>query len=314
MHLEIRELNGRKKYYLSHSLRKGSKVQKIRIYLGTDLSAAELQEKRKKAEQNLKERIKAGKIIRDPYQFILSSSELKELKMLNSRGELHIKHLSENDWITFTESFVYDTNAIEGSHIEAREVKEILEQGKRPAHRSEEDIAETIGLAEAVKYIRDTKEHISSQFIEKLHHIVFRNSKPFAGKFRERGIEVVVADGFGRILHRGAPSYEVESLLEKLVGWYLKNREKYPPLVLAAVVHNQFENIHPFQDGNGRVGRLLLNNILIKNGLPPLNIELKHRMEYYGALQAYQNGNDLRHMLELMLKEYRELKNKLKKR
>ncbi len=58
---------------------------------------------------------------------------------------------------------------------------------------------------------------------------------------------------------------------------------------LAAVVHNQFEMIHPFQDGNGRVGRILLNNILLKNGLPPLNIELRNRREYYSALQAHEN-------------------------
>jgi len=63
-------------------------------------------------------------------------------------------------------------------------------------------------------------------------------------------------------------------------GWYNDNAKEYPPFVSAAVVHNQFETIHPFQDGNGRVGRLLLINALIKHGLPPLNIELKNRKQY----------------------------------
>lgn len=81
-----------------------------------------------------------------------------------------------------------------------------------------------------------------------------------------------------------------------------------PSKVLAAVVHNQFEIVHPFQEGNGRVGRLLLTNILLKYSLPPLNIELKNRSQYYAALQAYEKDHNIRQTLELMLKEYKALK------
>jgi len=77
---------------------------------------------------------------------------------------------------------------------------------------------------------------------------------------------------------------------------------------LAAVVHNQFETIHPFADGNGRVGRLLLNNILLKHNKPPVNIELKNRQEYYAALRMYQNNEDIRPTIILILKEYKNLK------
>jgi Fic family protein len=104
----------------------------------------------------------------------------------------------------------------------------------------------------------------------------------------------------------------VERLLKELVRWYNQNKKKYPPIVLAAVVHNQFENIHPFQDGNGRVGRLLLNNVLLKHNLPPLNIEMRNRTQYYAALQAYETDHNIRPTLELMLKEYRALKKMLR--
>ena len=67
-------------------------------------------------------------------------------------------------------------------------------------------------------------------------------------------------------------------------------------------MHNQFETIHPFQDGNGRVGRLLLINVMIKHGLPPLNIELENRKEYYEALVEYRTSGDLHPTLDLMLK------------
>jgi len=96
-----------------------------------------------------------------------------------------------------------------------------------------------------------------------------------------------------------------------VVTWYDKNKNNYHLIVLAAVVHNQFENIHPFQDGNGRVGRLLLNNILLKHNLPPVNIELKKRSEYYRSLQAYENEENIRPTIELILKGYKRLKKTL---
>jgi Fic family protein len=107
-------------------------------------------------------------------------------------------------------------------------------------------------------------------------------------------VEVVVADATGNVVHRGAPLEQIDTLLKKLVRWYNQNQKECQPLVLAAVVHNQFEVIRPFQDANGRVGRLLLNNILLKHNLPPLNIELKNRTQYYAALRVYENDNKIR--------------------
>jgi Fic family protein len=311
VHIEIREKDSVKKYYLAHSFRIGDNVRKVRVYLGANLSSEELSLRRKQAEVELKERLKERQAICDPYVTALSPSDLKELETLEARGNLRVLHLSELEWEKFKEAFTYDTNAIEGSQVEAEEVKEILRKRKWPDNKSKEDISETYGVAEAIDYIRRTNDHVSLKLTKTLHEIVFRNSKPFAGKFRERGIEVVVADAYGNVVHRGAPSHQVTKLLEELVRWYNQNKEKYPPLVLAAVVHNQFENIHPFQDGNGRVGRLLLNNILLKQHLPPLNIELRNRSEYYAALQAYEKDQNIRPTLELMLKEYRALKKML---
>ena len=91
------------------------------------------------------------------------------------------------------------------------------------------------------------------------------------------------------------------------------NKKNYPPVVLAAVVHNQFEYIHPFEDGNGRVGRLLLNNILIKNHMPPVNISMSSRAEYYETLRIFQNSGDIKPTIDLILREYKDLEKKLKK-
>ena len=315
MHLEVREKSGSRKYYLAHSFRCGDGgVRKVRIFLGSNLSAEVLATRKKSAEAELKRRVSEIKVIRDPFFTVLSSSELKELATFEARGQLRVRHLSEADWTKFKEVFTYDTNAIEGSRVEVKEVKNMLEEGRWPDDKSKEDIAETYGVAEAVDYIRKVDDHISLKLIKELHRRVFKNSKHFAGKIRAKGMEVVVADAYGNVVHRGASSLQIEALLKELVRWYNQNRTRYPPLVLAAVVHNRFEVIHPFQDGNGRVGRLLLNNILLKHNLPPLNIELKNRTQYYSALHAYEKENNIRPTIELMLKEYRELKKIFKQR
>lgn len=307
MHVEKRRLGKAIKYYLAHSVRIRGKVRKVRVYLGANLSPVELKDRRRGAEARLMGRSEALAAIGDPYRTVLSPKELEELRTLEARGEPKIRHLSEEDWRSFVEAFTYDTNAIEGSTITRGEVGEILERDRWP-DKPKGEISETYGVAKAVKFMRETEEEISLQLILEFHRIIFENSKPFAGRLRERGVEVVVMDAYGGIVHRGAPSTQVRRLLEELVRWYGKNRGKYPPLALAAVVHNQFENIHPFKDGNGRVGRLLLNNILIKRGLPPVNIEFRNRGDYYAALQAYEHSQNLRPTIELLLKEYRALK------
>ncbi|MFH1211440.1 MAG: Fic family protein, partial [Candidatus Woesearchaeota archaeon] len=72
------------------------------------------------------------------------------------------------------------------------------------------------------------------------------------------------------------------------------------------IIHNQFEHIHPFQDGNGRVGRLLLNFILLKSKYPPINISIEDRAEYYNSLQEYSKRHDLRPTIKFLIKQYRK--------
>lgn len=306
MHIEKRKVGKQTKYYLAHAIRTGEKVKKLRIYLGTD--PKEVKKKSLQAEQILKDRIKAYEVISDPFRHTLSSEELEEIRSLEAKGKIGIKHLNESDWKKFAESFVYDTNAIEGSSVTSSEVKNIVEKDDWPPKREKWEISETYGVREAIEFLRNTKDSLSLNLIKTLHKICFKNSKDFAGSLRKKGQEVAVVDGMGRIIHKGAPSTLVEKLLKDLILWYNKNSKKYPPIVLAVVVHNQFETIHPFADGNGRVGRLLLNNVLLKHNMPPVNIELRNRKEYYAALREYQEHGNIRPMIDLILKEYRYLK------
>lgn len=311
MYIEKRKSSGNTKYYLAHSFREGNKINKIRKYLGLNLNKELLEERKEIAKKLILDEINQYNLIQDPIKIELPEREIEFVKTLEKKEKLRIFHLSEEQWQVFSELFTYNTNAIEGSELESEEVKDILEKDKWPK-KSKEDIAEAYGVDEAIKLIRKTNDNLSLELIKRLHKIVFKNSKEFAGKFRIKGEEVVVRDRLGNIAHIGSPQSRVVYLLKELIKWYSQNKEKYPALILAAVVHNQFENIHPFRDGNGRIGRLLLNTILIKNGLPPINIDFKNRAEYYLSLQAYQKEHNLKPTIDLLLKEYKSLKKRFR--
>lgn len=301
-------VNGKKKYYLAASYRLGPRIAKARVFLGTNLSKDEVDRRSREARGELENKIRSAKSIGDPYRTVLSSEEMKEVALLSTKVKIKLAHFSEDDWKNFTEEFTYHTNAIEGSRVSKQEVKQILGDRQWP-EKSKEEISETLGVAEAVRYLRHSEDPLSMELIRELHRIVFKSSKPFAGETRRKsGVEVSVVDSAGRVIHQGAPASQVDTMLKRLVAWYRENKDKYPPFVLAAVVHNQFETIHPFEDGNGRVGRLLLINALLKHGLPPLNVEIENRREYYEALREYQTTGNLRPTLDLMLKEYRRLR------
>jgi len=313
MYLEKRATLHGMKYYLAHSFREGGKVQKMRVYLGSNLKKKILKQRMEKASELLRQQVNSFKIIRSPIKYKFSKREIQLIRSLRAKARFKIFHLSEEDWQLFTELFTYNTNAIEGSTITQHEVFEILESNKWPFNKPKGEISEAYGVAKAIKHIRKSRVHLSLKLMSDLHKIIFENSRSFAGKFREKGVEVGIRDGLGNIIHLGAPAPRVKPLLLELIRWYNKNKRKLPAIVLAIVVHNQFEYIHPFEDGNGRVGRLLLNNILLKHKLPPVNISMKNRRKYYDTLREFQRTGNIKPSVELVLKEYKILRKNLRK-
>ena len=308
MYVEKRKFGRSIKYYLVHSYRDKSKVEKIRRYLGTNLSKKELKKKKESAEKIILELLE--EINTKVFFFTLTKKQIEVLNKCNSKIE--IVHLNKKEWKIFTEDFVYNTNAIEGSTVTEEEVSEILHKKKA---ENEEEI-EAKGVAKAVGYIRRTKNDLSLDLLLKLHEFCFKGSKDFAGEFRK--VNVVVRNSSGKILHIGVPKEEVDDYLKDFIEWYKENKNKFKPLVLAAILHNQFEHIHPFQDGNGRVGRLLLNFILLKNNYPPINIMVEDRQEYYQTLKEYSKRDNLKPTLKLLIRQYKktlkEVSTKNKKR
>jgi len=296
MYIEKRKSRDTIKYYLVHSYREKDKIEKIRKYLGSNLSKKKLEEAKRNAEEKINQILE--EISTKIFLFSLTKKQVEALNKLSDK--INIVHLSEGEWRNFTKDFVYNTNAIEGSTITEEEVPEILH--KKRAENEEE--TETKGVALAVNYIRKTKEDLTLNLLLKLHKFCFKGSKPFAGKFRK--VNVVIRNSFGQIINAGVPKEELKDYLNDFIEWYKEKKDKFKPLTLAAILHNQFEHIHPFQDGNGRVGRLLLNFILIRNKYPPINIMLEDRIEYYQMLQKYSKNDDLKSTLKFLIKQYKK--------
>jgi len=296
MFIEKRKFGKDIKYYLVYSYREKDKVNKFRRYLGKNLSKQEIELSRNEAEKEISSLLDDLRI--DIFNFVLTKNQIQKFNEIESK--IKIDHL-QIDWTKFTEEFVYNTNAIEGSTVSLDEVKEIIEHKKKP--KDEEEL-EAKNVAKAVNYIMETKENLSLELIKKLHKICFTGTKSFAGKLRD--VEVVVRTSRGDIVHSGVPFRELDDHLNDLIEWYKGNKDKFRPLVLAAIIHNQFEHIHPFQDGNGRVGRLLLNFILIKNKYPPMNIALEDRREYYSTLTEYSKNQNLKPTIEYLIKQYKK--------
>ena len=304
MYLEKRKIGKDIKYYLVHSYRDKKEVRKIRRYLGLNISSGELEKREKEAEKFILEIIEEFNT--EVFNFVLTKKQIEKLNNYNKKIKIH--HLENFNWKQFTENFVYNTNAIEGSSLEFDEVKEILEE-KKPGINSDE--IEAKGVAKAVKFIRKTKEELSLDLIRKIHKLCFEDSKSFAGQFRNVG--VVIKNSNGEIIHVGESVSKLKESMDELILWYQKNKNLFKPLILATIIHNQFEHIHPFQDGNGRVGRLLLNFILIKNKYPPINVRLEDRRGYYLSLQDYSKNNDLRPTLKFLISQYNKMLSKNKR-
>jgi Fic family protein len=262
----IKRKKGQTQYfYLQHSYRKEGKVTTKELYLG------------KKIPDNIEE-IKA-KLMHEPHEALFEKLE-KIRNDFQKEWKKTPPSAKDRELREIALAFTYNTNAIEGSTITLEEARSILEDQIAP-NKPLRDIHETESHATVFFDMLTDKEEISEQLLLKWHKEIFKETKPdIAGKFRNYQVRV------GSYL---APDWQsIENLIAQLVAF--TNKSNLNSVELAARAHYIFEKIHPFGDGNGRIGRLLMNYILWKNGYPMLIIEYKKRKSYYKALERPEEG------------------------
>jgi len=191
---------------------------------------------------------------------------------------------------------VYNSNAIENSTLTLEETEKILLEVDLERFVSAREIHEAKNLARVMSYIEDgaRSQELSLELMERLHKMLIGNiDENIAGRFRS-------GDEWVRVGAYVAPGpKEIKPLLQNLTTSYLSDKNSHI-ITRLAKFHSEFEHIHPFCDGNGRIGRVLNNFILLREGYVPINIAFADRAQYYNAFKEYDKDGAIKIMEEII--------------
>ncbi|MBI4176443.1 MAG: Fic family protein, partial [Candidatus Aenigmarchaeota archaeon] len=267
---EIQKKGDNKYYYRVKSFRERGMVRKKRKYLGPNLPDNLLLKLAREADKELDASLNT----------LLSAEQSKKLELIKNRHEALPKGTWQNRYERFLARFTYDSNAIEGNTLSLQETSAVIFDNVTPKGKSPREISEAINHKKAFDYMLKYKDEVNKKFICELQKILVTNTlrsdlENQIGKYRTLQVYI-----------RGAgftppnPS-DVPKEMRRLLLWLARNKDKLHPLITAAYFHAGFEAIHPFVDGNGRTGRLIINFMLSRNGYPMANIPHSERIDYY---------------------------------
>lgn len=211
---------------------------------------------------------------------IAKKADLDRLRALAPGGLRNLEHVHDLE-LTFT------SNAIEGNTLTAAETSLVVEQGLTIGGKPLKDHLEAIDHAEAIHFVRDLARRgtrLTEADIRSVHGLVVRRSAPdIAGRYADQGRFVLTDHG----RHAFPSPAEVPARMGDLAAW-LDRAPDTPDTAFEA--HRGLVEIHPFNDGNGRTARLLMNLVLLRGGYPPVAVRPQDRPAYVAALQAADAG------------------------
>lgn len=215
--------------------------------------------------------------------------KLEILKKRRPLTEGELERLNEEFLVEFT----YNSNAIEGNTLTLRETDMVL-RGLTIDQKSFKEHMEVIGHKEAFDYVRQLVSEnapISEKIIKDIHYFVLADKKDDRGVYRRVPVRIMGA------AHEPVQPYLIIPKMEELLERYKSSEEDI--VTKMARFHIEFEGIHPFIDGNGRTGRLLVNLELMKAGFPPIDIKFTDRLKYYQAFDEYYVKDNISAMADM---------------
>ena len=193
----------------------------------------------------------------------------------------------------FAVEYTYNSNAIEGNTLTLRETDMVL-RGLTIDQKPLKEHMEVVGHKEAFDYVRELVQEqtlLTEKVIQQIHFLVLADKREDRGVYRRVPVRIMGA------YHDPVQPYMIEPSMERLLIRYAESTEHI--VTKLARFHIEFEGIHPFIDGNGRTGRLIVNLELMKAGYPPIDIKFTDRKAYYEAFDAYFIKSDLSPMEKL---------------
>lgn len=185
----------------------------------------------------------------------------------------------------FTANFTYESNAIEGNSLTLKDVAMVMFENISLKDKNLREIYETRNSRKVVEEIFNKRFSINHRDILKMHSMLVKDTDIKAGYKKIPNFVV------GRENLKTTPPEKVYEEMNNLIEWYNLSKDKVHPIKLAALFHGKFEQIHPFEDGNGRVGRFLINVILIDADYPPIIIRKSQRISYLNALSEFDSNH-----------------------
>ena len=222
---------------------------------------------------------------------ILAQIDRKKAELDGRRPltEGEVERLNEE----FIVEYTYNSNAIEGNTLTLRETDLVL-RGLTIDRKPLKDHMEAVGHKEAFDYVRELVAKnipISERVIKEIHYLVLADKKDDRGVYRRVPVRIMGAQ------HEPVQPYLIEPKMEQLLRDFSESTEHI--VTKLARFHIEFEGIHPFIDGNGRTGRLIVNLELMKAGFPPIDIKFTDRIKYYDAFDEYHVKHNLSAMENL---------------
>ena len=226
-------------------------------------------------------------------------SKINVLEVLREQKEMRLKgNLYHNTQVIFA----YNTNHIEGSKLTEDQTRYIYETNtilfERETIASVDDILETANHFKLVDYMLDVaKEKLTEDIIKKFHKILKEGTMDSRKKWFNVGEYKKLANEVGTI-PTSSPKQTPKDM-QKLMEWYNSLQE----ITIKEIIefHARFEKIHPFQDGNGRVGRIIAFKECLKNNIVPFIILDKDKLFYYRGLKEYQNKTEKGYLIDTCL-------------
>ena len=207
-----------------------------------------------------------------------------------TQGE--VERLAQEFMIEFT----YNSNAIEGNTLTLKETALALE-GMTIDQKPLKDHLEAVGHRDAFLYVQEIAKNevaLSEYVIKNIHALVLMNRPEDKGQYRRIPVRIMGA------YTEPVQPYMIEPMMNELISKNEARKNEMTTVERIARFHLEFEGIHPFIDGNGRTGRLLLNLELIRDGFPPINVKFTDRKRYYDAFDAFYRDGDADKMTELI--------------